>query len=192
MHRCWVGPQSRRYRVLTRALLGGGCLNTPPCGFSRISQKRRRGAPPFLVHLIIHQFYTCCENFRPRSFKVRSPGHLKWPHLIKSFNVCHSYTEWPIALKLSAIAKSNSMYKMYISEFWYRWPKVRSILRPPHYKSMGENWNAPLLDERHYKHSQTLNYKWFRHTEHENGVRDPCLCPEVILGHEWYLTVFRK
>ena len=38
--------------------------------------------------------------------------------------------------------------KMYISEFcWYRWPKARSILRPLHYKSMVENWKAPLLDE---------------------------------------------
>ena len=32
---------------LTFALLGGGCLNTPPpCGFSRIARKRRRAAPP--------------------------------------------------------------------------------------------------------------------------------------------------
>ena len=35
-----------------------------------------------------------------------------------------------IVLKLSAIDKSNSVYKMYISEFWYLWSKVRSILWP--------------------------------------------------------------
>ena len=43
--------------------------------------------PPlqFLAKLIIHLFRICCENFRPRSRKVRSPGHVKWPHLIKKF-----------------------------------------------------------------------------------------------------------
>ena len=37
----------------------------------------RRAAPPFLAHLIIHLFRTCCENFKPRSRKVRSPGYVK-------------------------------------------------------------------------------------------------------------------
>ena len=51
--------------------------------------------PPirFLAHLIIHLFRTCCENVRPRSRKVRSPGHVKWPHLIKSLNVRQRYTD---------------------------------------------------------------------------------------------------
>ena len=49
-----------------------------------------------------HLFCTC-ENFRPRSLKVRSPGHLKWPHLRKSLSACHIYTDWMIALKPSAI-----------------------------------------------------------------------------------------
>ena len=60
------------------------------------------------------------------------------PHHRKTLNVRHSYTEWPITLKLSAIDIRTSIYET-ISEFWYRWPKVRSILRPLHYKSMGEN-----------------------------------------------------
>ena len=68
---------------------------------------------------------------------------------------------------------------MYILEFWYRWPKVMSILRPPHYKSMGENWQSFFffLDGSHYKHSSTLNYSYLWHTEHENGIRVPFLCP---------------
>ena len=37
------------------------------------------------------------------SLLVRSPGHVKWPHLRKILNVCHSYTKWPITLKLSAL-----------------------------------------------------------------------------------------
>ena len=138
----------------------GGCLNTPPpSGFSQIVGKRRRGAPPFLAQLFIHLFRTLCENFGPRSLKVRSPGHVKCPHLRKTLNVRHSYTEWPITLKLSAMDIRTSIYETYISEFWYRWPKVRSILRPLHYKSMGEKWKAPLLHENHSKHSKTSGYR---------------------------------
>ena len=90
----------------------GGCLNTSPSGFSQISQKRRRGAPPFLVHLFMHYFRTCCETFRPRSLKVRSPGHVKWPHLRNSWNARHSYTKCPITLKLWTIDICTSIYKM--------------------------------------------------------------------------------
>ena len=31
---------------------------------------------------------------------------------------------------------------MIISEFWFRWPEVRSILRPNHYKAVGKCSNA--------------------------------------------------
>ena len=134
----------------------GGVLEHPPSGFSQIAEKRRRGAPPFLAQLFIHLFRTLCEKFGPRSLKVRSPSHVKWPHLRKSLNVRHSYTEWPISLKLSAINIRTSIYETYISEFWYRWPKVRSILPPLHYKSMGEKWKAPLLKE---NHSKTLKHR---------------------------------
>ena len=41
-----------------------------------------------------------------------------------------------------------------ISDFWYQWPKVRSFLRPPHYKSMGKKltllyllWRKPIWVE---------------------------------------------
>ena len=41
----------------------------------------------------MHLFYTC-ENFRPKSLKVRSPAYVKWPYLRKSLNAHHSYTDW--------------------------------------------------------------------------------------------------
>ena len=82
-----------------------------------------------------------------RSCQVTSPQ--------KRFESRHSYTECPITLKLSAIGIRTSMYNMFVSEFVYLWPKVRSILRPIHYKSMGEHWKAPVLDENHCEHSQT-------------------------------------
>ena len=67
--------------------------------------------------------------------------------------------DWTIALKLSEIDKSNSVYKVYISEFWYLWPKVGSILWSLYYKSMGENWKASALDENHSKHYQTSGFR---------------------------------
>ena len=54
-------------------------------------------------------------------------------------------------MKLSEYDKVISAYKTYISDFWYRWPQVRSFLRPPHYKSMGKKstplylfWRKPI------------------------------------------------
>ena len=66
---------------------------------------------PFLTHLIMHLFHIYSENFRPRPRKVRSPGHVKGPHLIKSLNASQSYTDWTIALKLSVIDTSYSVWK---------------------------------------------------------------------------------
>ena len=66
------------------------------------------------------------------SLKVRSPVHVKWPHLRKKLNAWHSYTDWTIALKFSAINTSDSSFKMCNSEFWY-WCPVRSILWPLHF-----------------------------------------------------------
>ena len=57
----------------------------------------------------VHLFRTCFENFRPRSLKVRSPDHVKWPHLRKSLNARHSCTKAPINLKLSAIDSCDSI-----------------------------------------------------------------------------------
>ena len=41
-------------------------------------------------------------------------------------------------MKLSGVDKGISTYKTYISEFRFRWPEVRSVLRPHHYKAMGK------------------------------------------------------
>ena len=57
-------------------------------------------------------------------------------------------------MKLSEYDEVISAYKTYISDFWYRWPQVRSFLRPPHYKSMGKKstplyllWRKPIWVE---------------------------------------------
>ena len=117
-----------------------------------------RRAPPFLSHLFMHLYRTCCENFRPRSLKVRSPGHVghvKRHHLRKVWMLVivtpNDWSHWNFHRLISLTA--NSIYKIIISEYWYRWPKIRSILRPLHYKLMVENWKASLLLENHLKHS---------------------------------------
>ena len=139
----------------------GGCLNMfeHPHGVFVNNLKTAARSAAVFAHLIIHLFHTCCENFRPRPRKVRSPGHVKRPHLIKSLNVPPRYTDWTIALKPSGIATRKGIYKTYILEFLYLWLKVRSILWPLHYKSMGEKWKAPLLEGSHSKHSQTSVYR---------------------------------
>ena len=74
------------------------------------------------AHLFMHLCRTCCEKFKPMSLNVRSPGHDKWLHLIKSLNARHSYTEWTIALKLSAIdalysSIFNKMFGVHIGRY---------------------------------------------------------------------------
>ena len=54
-------------------------------------------------------------KFRQMSLKVRSQGHVKWPHLRKSLNARHSCTDWTIALNPTSIGISNSIDKICIS-----------------------------------------------------------------------------
>ena len=99
----------------------GGVVGSPPSGFSRIAKKRRLAAPPFFAYLISHPFCTFSENFVPRS------GQVKWPHL-KSLWCYSSHIVWAINMKLSGYHKTINTYKPFISDFRFRWPKVRSIL----------------------------------------------------------------
>ena len=134
---------------------GGLIVENPPPVFFQIVKKWRRAAAPFSAHLIIHLFRTCCEKFRPRSRKVRSPGHIKWSHPIKSLNVRQRYTDWTIALKLSAIATNNGVYEMYISEFRYRWRQVNFVTSP--LKVNGRKMNGASFEQNPFK---TLSNIW--------------------------------
>ena len=88
-----------------------------------------RGAPPFLAHLFIHFFALV---------KVSDPGLSRSGHQVTTsdltsekvwIHVVATPNDRPLS-KLPAIDIRNSIYEMFISQFWYRWPKVRSILRP--------------------------------------------------------------
>ena len=104
---------------------------------------RRRGAPPGFHPPYPHLFRNFCENFDPMPCEVRSPGQVKWPNCKITFKSRHGYNVSGKFMKLSEYDEVISAYKTYISEFVYRWPHVRSFLRPPHYKSMGKK-STPL------------------------------------------------
>ena len=171
--------------------MGRGVQNpTPPPTFS--SKLPENGGADTPYHNL---FRIRCENFRPRSRKSRNQVPFKWPHLIESSNARQSYTGWTIALKLSASDTSNSVYKMFISEFQYWWSKVRSILWLPHYKSIGENWKAPVLDENHYQHTHDSNIG-LQEELHPQSKKLPPVAPpqdpKVTPGHERSPAVFRQ
>ena len=130
-------PPPTRAKVNTRT--GGGAKNAHPSGFSRIAEKRRRTAPPFFQYLLTIEFDTLCKNFSTRSPKVRSPGQVKVKNGFLTLRLRSGHTRYPIGFKPSAFHKVIETYNLYIPDFWYLSPEVRSISWPHHYKSMGKN-----------------------------------------------------
>ena len=86
------------------------CLDSLPLWLSQISRQWRRRAPPALGTLIlaffiahaIHVLRPGSQILRPRSCKVRSSGHVKWPHVGKSLIARLSFTDWTIAFNPAA------------------------------------------------------------------------------------------
>ena len=75
-----------------------GAFKRPPPFFPDCQKTAARSATVFGT--AYHYFF---PHMLWKFHKVRSPGHVKWPHLIKSYIGCQSYTDWTIALKHSAI-----------------------------------------------------------------------------------------
>ena len=124
---------------LTRAL--EGAKNALPSGFSRIAEKRRRAAPPFFPYLLRIELHTLCQNFNPRSPNVRSPGQVKVKNGFLTLRLRSGHTQYPIGFKPSVFHKITDTYNLFISDFWYLRPGIRSISWPHHYKSMDKNSN---------------------------------------------------
>ena len=106
---------------------GGGAKNAHPSGFSRIAEKRRRAAPPFFQFLLTIELDTLCKNFSPRSPKVRSPGQVKVKNGFLTLRLRSGHIRYPIGFKPSAFHKVIDTYNLYISDFLYLSPEVRSI-----------------------------------------------------------------
>ena len=130
--------------ALTRALEGGGQKMPSPPVFSRIAEKRRRAAPPFFQYLLRIELHTLCQNFNSRSPKVRSPGQVKVKNGFLTLRLRSGHTRYPIGFKPSVFHKMTDTYNLYISDFWYLRPEVRSISWPHHYKSMAKIQIVPI------------------------------------------------
>ena len=61
-------------------------------------------------------------------------------------------------MKLSEYDEVISAYKTYILDFWYRWPQVRSFLRPPHYVN-GQKINSVIFTLAQAFLSGTISYR---------------------------------
>ena len=137
---------------------GGGALTRALEGEGR-GQKMatpRRAAPPFFQYLLTIELDTLFNNFNPRSPKVRSPGKVKVKNGFLTFRLRSGHTRYPIGFKPSAFHKVIDTYNLYISDFLYLSPEVRSISWPHHYKSIGKNSNRSywmIMRQNHLNHS---------------------------------------
>ena len=124
-------------RTLFRCTAGG---RISPLRFSQIVKKRRRVAPPNLPYLFSQQFDTFSKKtmtrWHQRSRLQVTLSDLTLSCVFRSLTSCQRHTSGPNSLKLAVYSKGIGVWNFYISDFWYRWPKVISISWPPHYKSM--------------------------------------------------------
>ena len=118
--------------------MGVGHFDHTNCFFANSEKTAARSAA-----VVLHTFLYI--NFAPFQ-KISAQGHLRSGHQVRSSAPTskkylwfrRDYSFWCINMKLSGVDKGISTYKTYISELWFRWPDVRSILRPHHYKTMGK------------------------------------------------------
>ena len=136
---CFVSFNRYQHKSMRHAFLRSLVLNPrpearggeTPSGFSRIGKNdyaQRRCSLHTLSAIIYAPF-----------LKNLTPGHLRSGHQVRSRTLppkslwCYSgYSFWAINMKLSGYHKTISSYKTLIFDFWFRWPKVRSILWPTH------------------------------------------------------------
>ena len=135
-----VAETATRARVNTRTGGGGGSKKCPPLRFFADSGKTTARSDA-IFSVPAQNWDTLCKNFNPRSPKVRSPGQVKVKNGFLTLRLRSGHTRYPIGFKPSVFHKMIDSYNLYISDFWYLWPEVRSISWPHHYKSMGKNSN---------------------------------------------------
>ena len=129
--------------LTSRTPTGGGSDICPPWVFfsdsvktaARSSAKFGMTIPTFIAHIT-----------RPN---IWTPYMLRSGHRVTLSDLTSRHTFWSLAprcgntnacmaLKLIWSDQVMVIYNSYISDFWNSWPKVRSFVRPAHYKSMGE------------------------------------------------------
>ena len=129
--------------ALTRALQGEGVVFHPQffadSGKTAVCTYTHRSSPD-LAYLFPHQFCILWAKISPRWPNGRSQGQVKRPLPPKKVQLAPKLELLNDRYETfrNYVERVTSIYKTYISEFLYLWPDVRSISRPPHYKSMGE------------------------------------------------------
>ena len=120
---------------LTRARPGGAHM-CPPIGFSQIAEKMGGAQRRQIWHSC--SFILCAS-----CVKILAPGHIRSGLQVTLSDVtskrnlatltpCHSHSYKPSLFKLLEVDEVNSSSNLYISDFLYSWPEVRSISWPVH------------------------------------------------------------
>ena len=153
--------RSRSRGDLTRALLGGR-LNAPLRFFEDSKNTAARSAAGFSPTLPL-SFPQLLWKFRPKAM---------WGQVTRSGQVTQLQNNFPIAPRLQCFRESYETFgiwwrlsvptKRISLDFWYRWPQVRSFLRPPHYKSMDKKSTLLYLlwRKRFWVESYRIQHLW--------------------------------
>ena len=114
----WAQPkcgqkQGRNQDFLNlRPTVGRGEGEHPRAFF--VDSKKKTGG---VFHLPCpHLLRDICKSYDPRSYKVRSPGQVKWQHYTETLQSRHSYSALVKVMKRSEYEVIGT-YKMYISGF---------------------------------------------------------------------------
>ena len=135
--------------------MGGGGLLRLPREFSALSEDD--GARTPVLGTPVHAFYSHMWKFQTqvargqvtRSRQVTST-HKKFAFFVIAAPTNRSPWSFHWLIWVTVSVKCRYIAKFDIADLR---PKVRSILQPLHYKSMGEDLKAPLLDENYKKYS---------------------------------------
>ena len=82
---------------------------------------------------------------------------------------------WPSALKVVRYNEPIETYNLYISDFLYRRPKIRSIYWPPHYKPMGEKSTGSFLTNT--RRNSNLYHAWHQSWPSQTLDAILAMCP---------------
>ena len=134
--------------IINPRTAGGGGYQPAPLRFSQIAKKTAaRSVAKFAIAVqptIWHIFKQTMIRWPQRSRLQVKLSDLTSSCIFQSLRACQRLTKDPNSLKLVVCNTDIGIHDFYISDFLYRWPKVRLISWPPHYKSMGKNWSMYL------------------------------------------------
>ena len=201
MNLCQPGREAvfKQTMRLTRAHPGGAkVISAPPSfGFLQITQKTAARSAAALG-IAVHSSF---PEVKHHCLKILAPGHVRSGLQVTLSDVtskrnlatltpCHSHSYEPSVFKLLEVDEVNSSSNLYILDFLYSWPEVRSISVTC--RAMLSQWAKFQLPLRcsHQNISIHWEWCWLRSsvmTQATVFIGDP---PKVIWGHLRSTTVF--